>query len=447
MMTFEEFQQNTVLFDYYPYHITLNLTDACNLACQYCFVNQSPNFMSLDLAKQGVDFIWKNLQYHKNILKDIEQNQTSSIILFGGEPLLTFYTVIKPLIFYIETIYDISQFNIQITTNGTLLTKEIIDFFEKYNIGMLISFDGIKQIQDKNRPFHDPQQSSFDVVMENLENFSFFQSYKISYRLRITLTVKDIELWYKNFQFLHNLPIQKFVFMPEYYTEFTNIQKEQIKEQLNLMCDDMYYMFLNNLTAQYPIWDNYIDCIKQIVIHDYNFIIKNNIDSTVPRYLANACGYNLIGITLDSVGNFYTCREEPRMYDNIKCHPTIIGNIKDGINYEKIYQLKYQLNKIEYTFFQNRTCNKDCWYFKNNMQCNYSWCPAHTLKTQKILINTCIFDQILCNRINQDMKKLINNKQYIHYLKDNFKEYNFIYNYINAPPAIQKQMIKIIKGE
>ena len=38
-----------------------------------------------------------------------------------------------------------------ITTNGTLLTDEVIDFFQKYRFGITVSIDGPKDIQDKRR--------------------------------------------------------------------------------------------------------------------------------------------------------------------------------------------------------------------------------------------------------------------------------------------------------
>ena len=43
-------------------NICLNVTDACNLACRYCFVEQHPHYMTLDVAKQAVHFILDNLE-------------------------------------------------------------------------------------------------------------------------------------------------------------------------------------------------------------------------------------------------------------------------------------------------------------------------------------------------------------------------------------------------
>ena len=44
--------------DWYPKVTSacFNLTDACNLQCRYCFVEQHPHFMTLDVAKKVQSF-------------------------------------------------------------------------------------------------------------------------------------------------------------------------------------------------------------------------------------------------------------------------------------------------------------------------------------------------------------------------------------------------------
>ncbi|MGN1326575.1 MAG: hypothetical protein ACI4VQ_00590 [Clostridia bacterium] len=62
-----------------------------------------------------------------------------SVNFFGGEPLLCFDSLIKPLV---EKYKDIVSFGI--TTNGVLLDEDIVDFFYENNIQLLLSFDGIE---------------------------------------------------------------------------------------------------------------------------------------------------------------------------------------------------------------------------------------------------------------------------------------------------------------
>ena len=50
----------------YLTNICLNLTDACNCECKYCFVEQQPHYMTYEVAQAAVDFIVENLK-KKNI--------------------------------------------------------------------------------------------------------------------------------------------------------------------------------------------------------------------------------------------------------------------------------------------------------------------------------------------------------------------------------------------
>jgi uncharacterized protein len=54
------------------------------------------------------------------------------------------------------------------TTNGTLLTTEIIRFLQDHNISLIISLDGPKEINDKNRVFANGL-GTFETVMKQIE--------------------------------------------------------------------------------------------------------------------------------------------------------------------------------------------------------------------------------------------------------------------------------------
>lgn len=54
------------------------------------------------------------------------------------------------------------------TTNGILLNEERVKFCYDNNIKLLLSIDGIKEVQDYNRPCRDTNLSSFDLVEKNI---------------------------------------------------------------------------------------------------------------------------------------------------------------------------------------------------------------------------------------------------------------------------------------
>lgn len=440
MIPFTEFENQTKLGNYYPYNITLNLTNACNLACRYCFVHQQPDFMALEIAKKGIDFIWNNLQKHKNEIKDIPQDLKCVITLFGGEPLLTFHSVIKPLYEYIDNKYTYKgNFASQITTNGLLIDQEIVDFIQQYDINILFSFDGIKEIQDNNRPCHDKNKSSFDIIMNNFEKYIFPNTNNLHYELRATADLNHVDLWFDNFLFFNSLPIQTFSQVIEFYTILQPEQITKIYEQLDKMCNHIFNICLYDDLAKYPKWINYDHCLGQVINHDYEMVLRTRPinENIFPRLITNFCGYALEYVAMDAFGNLFPCREDPAEYP-LNCHPSLIGHIDTGIDYEKLLKIKHIVNKMEFEFFKNKTCDKDCWYAQNHIKCEYAECPSHALREKNISTSFCTINSYICKRIVKDMDLLINqyhSRTYINYLKRNFPEFKFLNTLQTSPPS------------
>ncbi len=109
------------------------LTNDCNLSCPYCFVKKSGKRMSSNTAKATIDFMLSQARHTNRI----------GITLFGGEPLLEF-GLVKKLVKYArekEKEHN-KRIEIGITTNGTLFTREIMDFLRENDIGLVFSFEG-----------------------------------------------------------------------------------------------------------------------------------------------------------------------------------------------------------------------------------------------------------------------------------------------------------------
>ena len=58
--------------------------------------------------------------------------------------------------------------NLHLTTNGTLITPEIVAYLRRHGIGLCISIDGPRHVHDRARRFRNGR-SSFDRVVSNLE--------------------------------------------------------------------------------------------------------------------------------------------------------------------------------------------------------------------------------------------------------------------------------------
>ena len=108
--------------------ITLQVTQNCNLRCNYCAYTANTGGNRLHNSKRMTfDTAVKSL----NMLKErsIDRNEIA-ISFYGGEPLLE-YELIKKIVDYSKRIFEGKKLIYSMTTNGTLLNVGIIDFLIK----------------------------------------------------------------------------------------------------------------------------------------------------------------------------------------------------------------------------------------------------------------------------------------------------------------------------
>ena len=91
------------------------------------------SFMDEDIFHEAHNFINSKLRSH---MVNSGDNRKSLLAFFGGEPLLNWKLIEKIGPKY----HDHTK---SIPTNGTLLTKEKLDFLLENNFGVSISFDGV----------------------------------------------------------------------------------------------------------------------------------------------------------------------------------------------------------------------------------------------------------------------------------------------------------------
>jgi uncharacterized protein len=124
-------------------HITLHLTNDCNMNCKYCYVGrQNIKTMSQGTAKAAVDMA-SGLT---------PTDGSTGIIFFGGEPLL-YKQLIYDTIAHAESIEDATGkcFHFKITTNGLLLDDAFVDYAKKHSLFIALSLDGSAAAHDMHR--------------------------------------------------------------------------------------------------------------------------------------------------------------------------------------------------------------------------------------------------------------------------------------------------------
>lgn len=111
--------------------ITLLLTEACNASCSFCTQkHNTKNNMTLERAQEVI------LEF-----KEEHPSDDYKLDLFGGEPLLNFETI-QQFIPWVDS--DINCKQIELFTNGILLTERIYEFCVLWNIKITLSYDPTK---------------------------------------------------------------------------------------------------------------------------------------------------------------------------------------------------------------------------------------------------------------------------------------------------------------
>ncbi len=177
------------------------LTTRCNLACKYCFEKPMLVYSSdMDerVANKSVDFLFDYLG----------KSEKLNIVLFGGEPLLN-SKALKKIVFRSEILSKKlgKKLSFSLTTNGTLLDSQWLDFFCDHNIKILLSIDGLKDSHNRNRIFVDGN-GTFDLVQKNLEKLKLVQKY---IGAKVTLTPNNLIAFSDDIKGLYGLGINHFI--------------------------------------------------------------------------------------------------------------------------------------------------------------------------------------------------------------------------------------------
>lgn len=114
--------------------LILMVTEDCNFKCRYCYQTRENHYMKWETAKQTLDFF----------LPRMKKNYWLSFL--GGEPFLA-YTLIKDVVSYVNAKNKELSKSVKyaVSTNGSLLDDNVLDFLNQNGFTLELSFDGYKQ--------------------------------------------------------------------------------------------------------------------------------------------------------------------------------------------------------------------------------------------------------------------------------------------------------------
>lgn len=396
-------------------NICLNLTDACNLECKYCFVEQHPHFMTLDIAKKAVHFILDNLEKKNSFFKT---NQKANLTYFGGEPTLMWDEIIVPLTKYIrENNFPIE---LNITANGTLLNKERVDFLKEHRVPILLSIDGAQSTQNFNRPCRDTSKNSFDLVVKNipyiLEAFP-------NTTFRGTIYAPTAHKTFENYMFAVYMGFRNIFLIPDERHPWTEEEKISLKNEINKIYSYIDYCF--SVENVMPINFSLInDSFTHILKHDINVLNNDNFKKEISRRVKR-CGLGTGMGAIGYDGSIYGCQEQVSP-DNKNIF--YIGNLDTGIDRELHSRLLNEYNQKHIQIGENLDKCEDC---SLRSFCHELTCPSSTYDLYNNFFTTseirCDWHKWLFDNSTILMKKLVNQnnllfKKYLDYSCD-FEQY------------------------
>lgn len=290
--------------------LCLHIAHDCNLACKYCFAGEGEyhgdrSLMSLEVGKKAIDFLIANSGSRRNLEVDF----------FGGEPLMNFQ-VVKDIVAYgrsKEAEYD-KNFRFTLTTNGMLLTDEVMEFANKEMSNVVLSVDGRKEIHDLMRPTPNGK-GSYDVIMPKFKKLAELRQQK-NYYVRGTYTHNNLDF-------------------AEDVLHLADLGFEQISVEPVVSLPDEPYAIkeedLPKLLEQYDI------LAKEIIkrrkegkyINFFHFMIDLTGGPCVAKRLSG-CGSGTEYLAVTPWGDLYPCHQF------VGIDEFLMGNVDEGITKDAI---------------------------------------------------------------------------------------------------------------
>lgn len=341
----------------------LNITDACNLRCKYCFVEQHPHYMTLETAKKAVDYLVSNLYWKREHTPIRTSKNKTQITFFGGEPTLLWDEIIVPVVKYANEKYP-GDVSFSMTSNGILLDERKLKFMKENNFGFLLSMDGAKITQDSNRPCANGE-SSFDILNKNLPKIL---EYYPDVTFRATINQDTVSHTFENYLFAIAMGFKNIFMMP-------NCRENWTESNLNILkteWEKIYWYFANyfEIYGYPPIRFRTIDeSFERIYKHDKQVL------NGAPNYIKDMrqvwrCGLGTTSGSIGYDGKIYGCQEQDSKNEK---NLFLIGHIDSGIDKEKHSKLLQEYSQSAINFCEDK---KLCDVCKMRNICGNWICPS-----------------------------------------------------------------------
>lgn len=279
--------------------VTLVLTHQCNLACDYCYTGEKFNRTMPDKVA------WEALRM---AFREATPDDLLSVSFFGGEPLLEFDRMVR----YSRVAYRWARnkgipLEFQVTTNATIMSPKILEFFRRYPYRVAFSVDGVGAAHDRHRPFVNGRSSS-DLVWRNLEMAAAVIPES---SIHIVLNPDTLGEVYQTVERLSALGYRDITLLPNVDTAWPQPNRETARQ---------LYFELVDLMRQRP-----------------GLIVSPIYDMGLTEPRLRVCGFGKEDLAVAPTGTLYPCA---RLVGTDVREPIQLGHVKTGIDESRVKQLK-----------------------------------------------------------------------------------------------------------
>jgi len=294
--------------------IVLNVTNQCNLSCSYCYEfgedkiatpEGKKKFMDWETASASVDYLFK----------ESGERASVHITFFGGETLMNF-PLMKQVVAYARQRAEDQGRKVEfsLTTNATLLSSSIIEFLTEHGIGVTVSMDGTREMQDKFRIFSNGK-GSYDIIRPKVQELiAKHRSRPVGARVTMTSGAMDVRKIYQHLK--HELGFHEVAFAPvttapDRLYSIGDSGMDRVLAQFNELADE----YLEHaLRGEHHGFSNVSDTLAEL---------HQGVNKSLP------CGAGLGMVGVGPSGDIAPCH---RFVDSDE---HVLGNITTGIDPEK----------------------------------------------------------------------------------------------------------------
>ena len=303
--------------------LVLHVAHDCNLRCGYCYADygrygDDPGMMTEEMAVEHLSQFFDQLQDKRKL----------HVTMFGGEPLMNLPVVFAAHKYAKERAErEGRKVAFSLTTNGTLLTNELVAFFHKENFTITVSIDGPPDINNRLRPLQDGG-GSYDAIMDKVRGTG------IDAIARVTLTRRSLQMH----RIVHHLVNAGFREVGVSPVATGSSRFDIPADQLPTLLDEM------RLLA-----DDFVEWAKEGKIFPFSNIrmLVDQIAAGQPRKMP--CGAGTALAAVDNKGGWYACH---RLVGEEQFS---IGNLKDGVDSSRRFELLNDMHP------RSRSACETCW--------------------------------------------------------------------------------------